>query len=75
MITFLTFACGVALGFLGAYAHMIWRRRKPILELLKKADALESARQTLRNILRVPKIEHAHKLASRTLNEIESQRS
>ena len=69
----ITFAIGVALGFVGAYAHMIWRRRKPILEAIQKETALETARQTLRSILEVPKIEHAHKLARRTLGEIESQ--
>ncbi len=71
MWTVITFACGLALGFLGAYARMIWKQRKPIFEAIRKNDSLDTARQTLLNITRVPKIEHAHKLAQRTLDEID----
>ncbi len=70
MWTIIIFACGLGLGYVGAYVHMIWRQRKPIAEALQKQDHLGVARQTLLNITRVPKIEHAHKLAQRTLDEI-----
>ncbi len=67
----LWFGIGAVFGFVAAYGHMLWRRRGPISAAIKADYALDLARQTLRNILRVPKVEHAHKLARKTLVEID----
>lgn len=71
MWTLIALVCGLGLGFVGTYAHIAWRRRKAISEAIRAADALDKTLQTLRNITQLQKIGHAHKLARRTLNEID----
>lgn len=72
MWTIVIFACGLGLGYVGAYAHMIWRRREALATVIREGsdgDKLKAALQTLRNILQVPKITHAQKLARRELEK------
>lgn len=62
---------GSVIGGTGVVVAALWVHKRRS-SAAPKTDRLEVAVQTLRNISRVPKIEHAHKLAARALSKIES---